>query len=151
MEAPVVKFKKRGAKAAPRKVAPPPPQSDSDFSSGSEAEGEDGRVVKRRKTNGNALKASTADQKTNLGFEGTTKYEADRSAVIEQRGRPQLEESARKHTREATATSDREEPRRASTSSRPSEVLYQRTHDYDHRLYSRRVQGLQANGFLWFR
>jgi RING finger protein 113A len=83
MEAPVVKFKKRGAKAAPRKVAPPPPQSDSDFSSGSEAEGEDGRVVKRRKTNGNALKASTADQKTNLGFEGTTKYEADRSAVME--------------------------------------------------------------------
>jgi RING finger protein 113A len=83
MEAPVVKFKKRGAKAAPRKAAPPPPQSDSDFSSGSEAEGEDGRVVKRRKINGNALKASTADQKTSSGFEGTTKYEADRSAAIE--------------------------------------------------------------------
>ncbi|KAH7379403.1 hypothetical protein DE146DRAFT_706631 [Phaeosphaeria sp. MPI-PUGE-AT-0046c] len=83
MEAPVVKFKKRGAKAAPRKAAPPPPQSDSDFSSGSEAEGEDGRVVKRRKTNGNALKASTADRKTATGIEGTTKYEADRSATIE--------------------------------------------------------------------
>jgi RING finger protein 113A len=83
MEAPVVKFKKRGAKAAPRKVAPPPPQSDSDFSSGSEAEGEDGRVVKRRKTNANALKASTADQKTNSAVEGTTQYAANRSAVIE--------------------------------------------------------------------
>jgi RING finger protein 113A len=83
MDAPVVKFKKRGAKAAPRKAAPPPPQSDSDFSFGSEAEGEDGRVVKRRKTNGNALKASTADQKLNTGVEGTTKYEANRAAVIE--------------------------------------------------------------------
>jgi RING finger protein 113A len=83
MDAPVVKFKKRGAKAAPRKAAPPPPKSDSDFSSDSEAEGEDGRVVKRRKTNSSALKASTADQKTKSGIEGTTKYEADRSAVIE--------------------------------------------------------------------
>jgi len=83
MDAPVVKFKKRGAKAAPRKAAPPPPRSDSEDSSGSEAEGEDGRVVKRRKTNGNALKASTADQKTHTAIEGTTKYEADRSAVIE--------------------------------------------------------------------
>ncbi|KAF2023458.1 hypothetical protein EK21DRAFT_80871 [Setomelanomma holmii] len=82
MEAPVVKFKKRGAKVAPRKTAPPPPQSDSDASSGSEAEGEDGRVVKRRKINDNALKASTADQKTRNGFEGTTTYEADRSATI---------------------------------------------------------------------
>lgn len=81
-EAPVVKFKKRAVKAAPRKVATPPPQSDSDFS-GSEAEGDDGRVVKRRKINGNALKASTADNQTKAAFEGTTKYEADRSAVIE--------------------------------------------------------------------
>jgi RING finger protein 113A len=83
MDAPVVKFKKRGAKAAPRKVAPPPPQSDSDFSSGSDAEGEDGHVVKRRKTNGNALKASTADQKATTAVEGTTQYAANRSAVIE--------------------------------------------------------------------
>jgi RING finger protein 113A len=83
MEVPVVKFKKRGAKAAPRKTAPPPPPSDSDASSGSEAEGEDGRVVKRRRINDNALKASTADQKAKSGFEGTTTYEADRSAVIE--------------------------------------------------------------------
>jgi RING finger protein 113A len=83
MDAPVVKFKKRGAKAAPRKAAPPPPQSDSDFSSGSEAEGEDGRVVKRRKVNGHALKASTADQKINTEVEGTTRYEANREAVIE--------------------------------------------------------------------
>jgi RING finger protein 113A len=83
MEVPVVKFKKRGAKAAPRKTAPPPPPSDSDASSGSEAEGEDGRVVKRRRINNNALKASTADQKTKSGFEGTTTYEADRSTVIE--------------------------------------------------------------------
>jgi RING finger protein 113A len=84
MEVPVVKFKKRGAKAAPRKAAPPPPRSDSDESSGSEAEGEDGRVVKRRKTNGNALKASTADQKpSTTGLEGTTQYEANRSATIE--------------------------------------------------------------------
>ncbi|KAF1961598.1 hypothetical protein CC80DRAFT_488063 [Byssothecium circinans] len=80
---PVVKFKKRGAKTAPRKAAPPPPRSDSDSSSGSEAEGEDGRVVKKRKLNSNALKASTADQQQTPGFEGTTKYEADRSAVIE--------------------------------------------------------------------
>jgi RING finger protein 113A len=83
MEAPVVKFKKRGAKAAPRKAAPPPPASDSDTSSCSEAEGEDGRVVKRRKTNGNALKVSTADQKANIGVEGTTQYEANRAAVLE--------------------------------------------------------------------
>ncbi|KAH8724251.1 hypothetical protein GQ44DRAFT_284042 [Phaeosphaeriaceae sp. PMI808] len=83
MEAPVIKFKKRGSKAAPRKAAPPPPQSDSDLSSGSEAEGEDGRVVKRRKITDNALKASTTDRKTNSAFEGTTKYEADRSAVME--------------------------------------------------------------------
>ncbi|KAF2678110.1 hypothetical protein K458DRAFT_423292 [Lentithecium fluviatile CBS 122367] len=81
-ETPVVKFKKRGAKAAPRKVAPPP-RLDSDSSSGSEGEGEDGRVVKRRKLNGNALKASTADQKSKSVLEGTTKYEANRSAVIE--------------------------------------------------------------------
>jgi RING finger protein 113A len=84
MDAPVVKFKKRATKAAPRKVAPPPPRSDSDASSGSEAEDEDGRVVKRRKTHGNALKASTANQKPSwTSFEGTTKYEADRSAVLE--------------------------------------------------------------------
>ncbi|KAF2126247.1 hypothetical protein P153DRAFT_369589 [Dothidotthia symphoricarpi CBS 119687] len=83
MDAPVVKFKKRGAKAAPRKAAPPPPRSDSDTSSDSEGEGEDGRVVKRRKVNDNALKASTADQRTNTSIEGTTKYEANRSAVIE--------------------------------------------------------------------
>ena len=81
-EAPVVKFKKRGAKAAPRKVAPPP-RSDSDSSSGSDAEDGDGRIVKRRKLNGNALKASTADQKAKSALEGTTKYEANRSAVIE--------------------------------------------------------------------
>ncbi|KAJ4294000.1 RNA-splicing factor [Kalmusia sp. IMI 367209] len=80
--APVIKFKKRGAKAAPRKAAPPPPRSDSD-SSGSEAEGEDGRVVKRRKINGNALKASTADHQPKTALEGTTRYEANRSAVIE--------------------------------------------------------------------
>lgn len=84
MEAPVVKFKKRAAKAAPRKVAPPPPpQSDSDFSSGSEGEGEHGRVVKRRKVNDNALKASTADQKTHAAVASTTQYAANRSAVME--------------------------------------------------------------------
>ncbi|OAL48319.1 hypothetical protein IQ07DRAFT_96321 [Pyrenochaeta sp. DS3sAY3a] len=82
MEAPVIKFKKRGAKAAPRKIAPPPP-SDSDASSGSEAEGEDGRVVKRRKINDSALKASTADQKHRSTFESTTNYAADNSAIIE--------------------------------------------------------------------
>lgn len=81
-EVPVVKFKKRGAKAAPRKVAPPPPQSDSD-SSGSDAEGEDGRVVKRRKVNDHALKASTANQSLSSAVEGTTRYEANRAAVIE--------------------------------------------------------------------
>jgi RING finger protein 113A len=79
-EAPVVKFRKRGAKAAPRKVAPPP-RSDSNSSSGSEDEG--GHVVKKRRLNGNALKATTADQHNKLALEGTTKYEANRSAVIE--------------------------------------------------------------------
>lgn len=83
MDVPVVKFKKRSAKAAPRKIAPPPPSDSDDFSSGSEAEGEDGRVVKRRKTNDNALKASTADQKINTALEGTTQYEANRAATIE--------------------------------------------------------------------
>ncbi len=80
--APIVKFKKRGVKAAPRKVAPPP-TSDSDFSSGSEAEGGNGRVVKKRRLNDNALKAFTAAQQTKSTFEGTTQYVADRSAVIE--------------------------------------------------------------------
>ncbi|PSN73939.1 hypothetical protein BS50DRAFT_480911 [Corynespora cassiicola Philippines] len=82
MDAPVVKFKKRNPKAVARKVVAPPPASDHD-SSGSEAEGEDGRVVKRRKINTSALKASTADQKTLSSYEGTTKYAADKSAVIE--------------------------------------------------------------------
>ncbi|KAF3051113.1 RNA-splicing factor [Didymella keratinophila] len=82
-DAPVVKFKKRGAKAAPRKIAPPPPSDSDDFSSGSEAE-EDGRVVKRRKTHSSALKASTASQKpSTAGLEGTTQYAANRSATIE--------------------------------------------------------------------
>lgn len=85
-EVPIVKFKKRGAKAAPRKAAPPPPSnsdSDSDFS-GSDGEGEDGRVVKRRKVNGHALKASTADQqRSTTALEGTTKYEANRDATIQ--------------------------------------------------------------------
>ncbi|KAF3033438.1 RNA-splicing factor [Didymella heteroderae] len=83
-DAPVVKFKKRGAKAAPRKVAPPPPLDSDDSSSGSEAENEDGRVVKRRKTTSSALKASTADHKpSTAGLEGTTQYAANRSATIE--------------------------------------------------------------------
>ncbi|PVH98393.1 hypothetical protein DM02DRAFT_615814 [Periconia macrospinosa] len=83
-ESPVIKFKKRGAKNAPRKATSPPPRSDSDnSSSGSEAEGDDGRVVKKRKLNGNALKASTAKQTQRHNFDGTTKYEASRSTVIE--------------------------------------------------------------------
>ncbi|KAF2714682.1 hypothetical protein K504DRAFT_456873 [Pleomassaria siparia CBS 279.74] len=82
MDGPVVTFKKRAPKGVVRKAAPPPP-SDSDSSSGSEAEGDDGRVVKRRKTNGSSLKASTANQKTKSTYEGTTKYEADRTAKIE--------------------------------------------------------------------
>jgi RING finger protein 113A len=83
MDGPVVTFKKRAHKGAVRKAAPPPSPSDSDFSSGSDAEGDDGRVVKRRRTHGNTLKASTADQKTKPSYEGTTKYEADRTAKIE--------------------------------------------------------------------
>ncbi|KAF2751173.1 hypothetical protein M011DRAFT_103369 [Sporormia fimetaria CBS 119925] len=81
MDAPVVTFKKRAGKGIVRKAAPPP-RSDSDSSSGSDTD-DDGRIVKRRKVRGNALKASTADQQQKSGFEGTTKYEADRSAVIE--------------------------------------------------------------------
>jgi RING finger protein 113A len=81
MDGPVVTFKKRAPKGTVRKAAPPPP-SDSDSSSGSEAD-EDGRVVKRRKIRDSALKASTADQQKKSTVEGTTKYEADRSAVIE--------------------------------------------------------------------
>jgi RING finger protein 113A len=82
MDGPVITFKKRAPKAVVRKAVPPPP-SDSDFSSGSDAEGDGGRVVKRRKTHGNTLKASTADQKSKPSYEGTTKYEADRTAKIE--------------------------------------------------------------------
>ena len=85
-DAPVVKFKKRGAKAAPRKIAPPPPSDSSDLSSGSEEE-EDGRVVKRRKTHSSALKASTTSHKpSTAGLEGTTQYAANRSATIEASG-----------------------------------------------------------------
>lgn len=83
MDGPVVTFKKRATKNVVRKAAPPPPSSGSGSSSGSEAEGDDGRVVKRRKIHGNTLKASTADQQTKSSYEGTTKYDADRSAVIE--------------------------------------------------------------------
>lgn len=79
---PVVKFKKRGAKVAPRKAAPPP-RSDSSSSSGSEAEGGETRVAKRRKLNDNVLKASTSERQSRQELEGTTKYEANRSAVIE--------------------------------------------------------------------
>ncbi|KAF2112565.1 hypothetical protein BDV96DRAFT_579903 [Lophiotrema nucula] len=82
MDGPVVTFKKRAPKGVVRKAAPPP-LSDSGSSSGSETEGDEGRVVKRRKTNGSALKASTADQKSRSTIEGTTKYEASRSATIE--------------------------------------------------------------------
>ncbi|ORX96429.1 hypothetical protein BCR34DRAFT_578665 [Clohesyomyces aquaticus] len=82
MDGPVISFKKRAPKGVVRKAAPPPP-SDSDFSSGSDAEGENGRTVKRRKTHGGVLKASTADQKTTSAYEGTTQYDADRSAKIE--------------------------------------------------------------------
>jgi RING finger protein 113A len=82
MDGPVVTFKKRAPKGVVRKAAPPPP-SDSDSSSGSEAE-EDGRIVKRRKIRDSALKASTADQQQKSTIDlGATKYNADRSAVIE--------------------------------------------------------------------
>ncbi|KAF2496548.1 hypothetical protein BU16DRAFT_335575 [Lophium mytilinum] len=81
MDGPVAVFKKRGPKGTIRK-APPPPSSDSDSSSGSDVEGDDGRMVKRRKTTG-ILKSSTADQKTKAGFEGATKFDADRSTTIQ--------------------------------------------------------------------
>ncbi|KAF2801546.1 uncharacterized protein BDZ99DRAFT_403196 [Mytilinidion resinicola] len=81
MDGPVAVFKKRAPKGTIRK-APPPPSSDSDSSSGSDVEGDDGRMVKRRKTTG-VLKSSTADQKTKTGFEGATKFDADRSATIQ--------------------------------------------------------------------
>ncbi|KAF1925629.1 uncharacterized protein M421DRAFT_11405, partial [Didymella exigua CBS 183.55] len=83
-DAPIVKFKKRGAKAAPRKPAAPPPSDSDSASSGSEAENEDGRVVKRRKTTASALRASTAAQKRSAGgVEGTTQYAANRSGEIQ--------------------------------------------------------------------
>ncbi|KAF2001624.1 hypothetical protein P154DRAFT_379177, partial [Amniculicola lignicola CBS 123094] len=76
-----ITFKKRAPKGVVRKAAPPPPRSSS--SSGSESEGEDeGRVVKRRKTHGTGLKASTADEKKPT-FEGATQFDADRSATIQ--------------------------------------------------------------------
>lgn len=81
MDGPVVTFKKRAPKGVARKAIPPPP-SDSDSSSGSESDG-DGRVVKRRKIRGTDLTASTADKQKKNTYEGTTKYEADRSATIE--------------------------------------------------------------------
>ncbi|KAF2015432.1 hypothetical protein BU24DRAFT_178206 [Aaosphaeria arxii CBS 175.79] len=84
MDGPVVTFKKRAPKGVARKAAPPPPTNSSDSSSGSDSDGDDGRVVKKRKIQGNALKASTANQKNATAADlGTTKYEADRSAVIE--------------------------------------------------------------------
>ncbi|KAH7117847.1 hypothetical protein B0J11DRAFT_93723 [Dendryphion nanum] len=82
MDAPVAVFKKRAPKGVARKVAPPPPRSDSG-SSGSDGEDDDSRVVKRRKVHGSALKASSTDQKKIASYEGTTTYEADRSATIE--------------------------------------------------------------------
>ncbi|KAF2735969.1 hypothetical protein EJ04DRAFT_178661 [Polyplosphaeria fusca] len=82
MSAPVVTFKKRAPKGVVRKAAPPP-SSDSDSDFGSEAEGVEGRVVKRRKVNGSALKASTADQKSKSKLDGVTKYDAEKSATIE--------------------------------------------------------------------
>ncbi|KAF2180723.1 hypothetical protein K469DRAFT_639101 [Zopfia rhizophila CBS 207.26] len=82
MDGPVISFKKRAPKGVLRKAAPPP-RSDSGSSSGSELECDDGCMVKRRKTHNSVLKASTADQKTKSSYEGTTKYDADRSAKIE--------------------------------------------------------------------
>lgn len=83
MDGPVVTFKKRAPKGVVRK-APPPPSSDSDFTSGSEAEDNDGHIVKRRKLRDNSvLKASTADKQRKNTVEGTTKYAANRSATIE--------------------------------------------------------------------
>ena len=84
MEAPKVVFKKRAPKGVVRKAAPPPP-SDSDSSGGSDLSDNDGHVVKRRKTTGGKLKTiSSLDQKPqDTGYEGTTKYDADRSTKLE--------------------------------------------------------------------
>ncbi|KAF2197149.1 hypothetical protein GQ43DRAFT_444492 [Delitschia confertaspora ATCC 74209] len=80
MDAPALVFKKRTPKGVVRKAAPA--RSDSD-SSGSDVEDNDGRVVKRRKTASKILKVSSADQKAQTSYEGTTKFDADRSAKIE--------------------------------------------------------------------
>jgi RING finger protein 113A len=80
MEAPTVVFKKRVPKGVVRKAAPPPPDSES---SGSDIEDNEGRLVKRRKTTGKLVTASSANQKPQSHFEGTTKYNADRSNILE--------------------------------------------------------------------
>jgi RING finger protein 113A len=81
--APIVKFKKRGAKAAPRKPAPQPTHSSISSDSASDSDDADSHIVKRRKLHTNALKASTADQQQKSTFEGATKYAADHSTVLE--------------------------------------------------------------------
>ncbi|KAF2426588.1 hypothetical protein EJ08DRAFT_651688 [Tothia fuscella] len=83
-EAPAVTFKKRGAKANLRKrAATPPPASDSSEYSSSEDEA--GCKIKRRKKSA-VVTASTANAKSSTTFSDlqTTKFAADRTAVIEE-------------------------------------------------------------------
>lgn len=80
MEAPKVVFKKRIPKGAVRKAPPPPSDSES---SGSDIEDNEGRVVKRRKTAGKLQTVSSMDKRRKEDYEGTTKYDANRSTTIE--------------------------------------------------------------------
>ncbi len=86
---PPVTFRKRASKPKTsfrKRPATPPPASNSDSDPDSEYSSvdEDGRKIKRRRK-GAVISASSAAQKSSAtdGF-GASKFEADRSAVIEQ-------------------------------------------------------------------
>ncbi len=85
--APVVVFKKRGAKAKAssmrkRPATPPPAASDSDYSSSS-SEDESGQRVKRRRKNKGAVMASSRDNNRGPDRDlAATVFTADRNASL---------------------------------------------------------------------
>jgi len=82
-DAPVVTFKKRGAKANLRKRPATPPPVDSESSEEYSSEDESGHKVKRRKKTA-IVTASTTNNTKSGSFQDlqSTKYTADRSATI---------------------------------------------------------------------
>jgi RING finger protein 113A len=82
-DAPIVAFKKRGAKANLRKRPTTPPPADAESSEEYSSEDESGRKVKRRKKTA-VVSASTANNAKSGSFQDiqSTKYAADRSTTI---------------------------------------------------------------------